>query len=73
MPSPDNTELLLLVGRIDGKMDTLMNTTSGLTERVAKLEAWNMRLIGLAAGAGGSAGTGAYYLAKLLSPVLGHQ
>lgn len=49
MPASNNDDLLLLVGRIDGKLDTLLHTSSTHETRIALLEAWRNRLAGAVA------------------------
>lgn len=56
-------ELYLMMGRLEGKMDTVLSRTSSqehrignCEERIGKLEKSKMWLVGLAAGFGAAAG-----------------
>jgi hypothetical protein len=49
MSSDDTNDLRLLVGRIDGKLDLLLETRGSQETRLASLEAWRNKLVGAVA------------------------
>lgn len=46
------TDLLVMVGRIDANVATILTTTSDHSRRLADLEAWKNRLYGIVLAAG---------------------
>lgn len=67
----DNDDTILLLGQIDGKLDSLIDTTKGLISRVdtqekriTALERWQSYIAGGAAVLGASAGEVWKWLAK---------
>jgi len=66
MDASAHSDLLLLVGRIDGKMDTLLNRADDHGKRLAALENWRWKIVGVIIGIGALAGK------DIISPVVSH-
>lgn len=58
---------LLLIGRMDAKIDLLLLQNNRHAERIGALEAWKNRAMGLALAAGAAAGCLSGYLPKLFA------
>ena len=69
-PAP-SVELLLLIGKMDGKLDVLVTSGAHMESRLTKLEAWQNKAIGLGLAAGlfaGAAGSQVGHLLSYLAP-----
>ena len=62
-----SVELLLLIGKMDGKLDVLVTAGAHMEMRLTKLEAWQNKAIGLGLAAGLFAGAAGSQVGRLLS------
>ena len=68
-----SVELLLLIGKMDGKLDVLVTAGAHMESRLTKLEAWQNKAVGIGLAAGlfaGAAGSQIGRLAGLLASPL---
>ena len=74
-PAPvPSVELLLMIGKMDGKLDVLVAANAHMENRVTKIEAWQNKSIGVILGASllmGAAGSQLNHIASFLAPVAG--
>lgn len=69
-PSDEGTSarsVLLLIGRMDGKLDLLLTRHDQHERRIAALEGWKNRAVGWLAAVGAASGAAAAKLPALLS------